>query len=98
MLNVIIMKMWPLHWILTKFNPHYQALFSQNRFYIISSLFYTVALENEREFHTKLMYIPVISMTTEEVNIISKSSTVFLTLGGEDVGRRGLSVVQRSVI
>lgn len=44
-------------------------------------------LGNEREFHTEFMYISVIKMTTEEVNIISKSYTVF-HLGGDDIGRR----------
>jgi hypothetical protein len=39
----------------------------------ISSPFYTDALENEREFQIKFMYILVIRMIAEEVNTVKMS-------------------------
>jgi hypothetical protein len=62
---------------------------SSESFYIILSPFYIVALETEREFQIKFMYITVIRITTEEVNIISKSYGVLLIFGEEMYGEEG---------
>jgi hypothetical protein len=61
------------------------CLTSSELLYINLSLFYTVALETEREFKIKFIYITVIRITTEEVNIISKYAIllIFGEMSGE---------------
>jgi hypothetical protein len=77
---MIITKMRPLHWILTQFNPYFQALFPQNHFYITLSPFYTV-VENEREFHITFMYIPVIEWPQKRW-ILFQNHILFSLSGG----------------
>jgi hypothetical protein len=65
---------------------------SSESFYIILSPFYIVALETERKFQIKFMYITVIRITTGEVNIIYKSYAIPLIFGEDMYGEEGQRV------